>query len=119
MAGTPRRSPKSQWFVPGGYFANPGVFQAPADYTIGTAPRTLPWISVPGTSNANLSLFKQFSLGRLREGAHLELRTEWFNALNHVQFAAPNTTFGSAQFGQVTSQANSPREIQMALKLYF
>ena len=119
MVGTPKRNPKSQWFLPGGYFANPGVFQVPADYTIGDAPRALPWIHVPGTSNANLSLFKEFSLKRLREGAHLELRTEWFNALNHTQFAAPNTAVGNAQFGQVLSQANSPREIQMALKLYF
>ena len=30
MVGTPKRNPKSQWFLPGGYFANPGVFQEPA-----------------------------------------------------------------------------------------
>jgi hypothetical protein len=95
------------------------VFRTPAAWTIGTAPRTLPSINVPGTSNANLSLFKEFSLNRVREGARLEFRTEWFNALNHPQFAGPNTGFGNANFGQVTSQANSPREIQMALKLYF
>ncbi len=127
MVGTPRRdSNRADWIdylnnpnTTKGYFADPSVFQEPAAWTIGTAPRTLPWIAAPGTSNANLSLFKEFSLKRLREGAHLELRTEWFNAFNHPQFAAPNTAVGNAQFGQVTSQANSPREIQMALKLYF
>lgn len=102
-----------------GYFANPQVFQQPAAYTIGNAPRTLPWVTVPGTSNANLSLFKEFSLNRVREGAHLELRTEWFNAFNHPQFCGPNATLGNSNFGQVTCQANSPRQIQMALKLYF
>jgi hypothetical protein len=102
-----------------GYFANPQVFQQPAAYTIGNAPRTLPWVHVPGTANANLSLFKEFPLSRLREGAHLELRTEWFNALNHPQFCGPNATLGNSNFGQVTCQANSPRQIQMALKLYF
>jgi len=119
MVATPHRNSKSQWLVPGGYFTDPGVFQEPAAWTIGTAPRTLPWISQPGTSNANLSLFKEFSLNKLREGAHLEFRTEWFNGFNHPQFAAPNTSVGNAQFGEVTSQANSPREVQMALKLYF
>jgi hypothetical protein len=123
MTGTPQRNPKSKWLLPvsqgGGYFANPQVFQPPAPYTIGDAPRTLPWVNVPGTANTNLSLFKEFSLNRVREGMHLELRTEWFNAFNHAQFAAPNATLGNSNFGTITSQANSPREIQMALKLYF
>jgi hypothetical protein len=126
LTGTPQRNPKSKWLLPlaqgGGYFANPDVFQVPAAYTIGDAPRTLPWVNVPGTANASLSLFKEFSLNRVREGARLELRTEWFNAFNHPQFAAPNTSVGSTGptgFGAITSQANSPREIQMALKLYF
>jgi hypothetical protein len=121
LTGKPQRNPKSKWLTDG-YFANPGVFQEPAPYTIGNAPRTLPWINAPGTANSDLSLFKEFSLNRVREGAHLELRTEWFNAFNHVQFGAPNTSFGQTGptgFGAVLSQANSPREIQMALKLYF
>jgi len=126
LKGTPQLNPKSKWFLPldqgGGYFANPEVFQEPAAYTIGSAPRTLPGINVPGTANANLSLFKQFSLKRVREGAHLELRTEWFNAFNHPQFAGPNTSVGQTGptgFGAILSQANLPRSIQMALKLYF
>jgi len=119
ILGTPRRASKSQWFQPGGYFVDSGVFQAPADFTLGTAPRALSSISVPGTANADLSLFKEFGLSRVREGAHLEYRLEMFNAFNHPQFAAPNTTLGSAQFGQVLNQANSARQIQMALKLYF
>ena len=126
LTGTPQLNPKSKWLLPldqgGGYFANPDVFQEPAAYTIGNAPRTLPWVNVPGTANANLSLFKEFSLNRVREGAHLELRTEWFNAFNHPQFAAPNTSVGqtgATGFGAILNQANLPREIQMALKLYF
>jgi hypothetical protein len=126
LTGTPQLNPKSKWLLPldqgGGYFANPEVFQVPAAYTIGTAPRTLPWINVPGTANANLSLFKEFSLNRVHEGMHLELRSEWFNAFNHPQFSGPNAGVGqtgATGFGAITSQANLPREIQMALKLYF
>jgi hypothetical protein len=139
LVGTPQANPKSKWFLPlaqgGGYFANPQVFQEPAQYTIGDTPRTIPWMRYPGTANADLSLFKEFSLSRLREGMHLELRTEWFNAFNHPQFSNINTgvawtgyntttgqggTWNNPLFGQITGpDANSPRVIQMALKLYF
>jgi hypothetical protein len=53
---------------------------------------------------------------------HLELRTEWFNALNHPQFGNININVSpnNSAFGQITGpDVNSPREIQMALKLYF
>jgi len=66
-----------------------------------------------------LSLFKQFRTTLIREGSLLEVRAEAFNALNHPQFAGPNVTVGSSAFGTVTSQANSPRQIQLAMKLYF
>jgi len=73
---------------------------------------------MPGTNNLTASLFKQVPL-RFREGAQLEIRLEAFNALNRVQFAAPETNVGDATFGQITSQANQPRQLQIGLKLYF
>jgi hypothetical protein len=121
MVGTPHANPKSQWFT-AGYFANPGVFQQPAAYTMGDAPRTIPWMHYPGTSNADLSLFKEFYMNKVHEGMHLELRTEWFNALNHPQFGNININVSpsNSAFGQITGpDVNSAREIQMALKLYF
>ncbi|HMC61599.1 MAG TPA: hypothetical protein VKJ01_20575, partial [Candidatus Solibacter sp.] len=73
---------------------------------------------VPGTATSALSMLKQFALP-IREGSKLEFRAEAFNALNHPQFAGPNVTVGSSAFGKVTSQANSPRQVQLGLKLYF
>jgi hypothetical protein len=49
----------------------------------------------------------------------LEIRLETFNALNRVQFAAPDTNVGDSTFGQITAQANQPRQVQIGLKLYF
>jgi len=124
-------NPKSKWFEPngGGYFANAvSVLSMPALYTIGNASRMEPNVRLPGTKNAALSLFKEFSLNKLREGSKLEFRLEAFNALNHPQLGNVNTTFNSnvtaanptaSGFGDVQSQANSPREVQLALKLYF
>jgi hypothetical protein len=101
------------------YFANPDALVVPAPYTFGTAPKVLSNVRAPGTRTGALSLFKEFSLASLREGARLEFRAEAFNALNHPQFAAPNSTVDSGDFGKITSQANNPREMQLALKLYW
>jgi hypothetical protein len=101
------------------YFANPGNAVIPAAFTVGNAPRTIPTVRAPGTATAAMSLFKQFQLRFIHEGSFLEFRAEAFNALNHPQFGAPNTTVGSSAFGQVTSQANSPRTMQLGLKMYF
>jgi hypothetical protein len=90
----------------------------PAPYALGTAPRVLPNIRAPGTNNLSASIFKEFPL-TFREGARLQFRAESFNVFNHVQFAAPNTTVDGGAFGTISSQANSPRILQLALKLYF
>ena len=108
---------KSKWFTDG-YFANPEVAVKPDAYTVGTAPRMAPNARFPGTRNASLSLFKQVSLPKLREGSRLEFRAEAFNALNHPQFGCINSQV-EGDFGNVGCQANTPREIQMALKLYW
>jgi hypothetical protein len=76
-------------------------------------------VRAPGTATTALSLFKQFSLAAMKEGAFMEFRAEAFNALNHPQFAGPNTVVGSSAFGRVTSQANGARQVQLGLKLYF
>ena len=49
----------------------------------------------------------------------LEFRTEFFNALNHAQFANPSVSFTSASFGRILSTSVNPRVVQFALKLSF
>jgi hypothetical protein len=100
------------------YFANPANAVTPPPFTVGNAPREVASARVPGTATSALSFFKQFAMP-IREGSKLEFRAEAFNALNHPQFAGPNVTVGSSAFGKVTSQANSPRQVQLGLKLYF
>jgi hypothetical protein len=116
LIGPLTRNSGSDWLNQ--YFANPQNAVTPAPFTVGNAPRTVPTARVPGTATSALSFFKQFKMP-LGEGSQLEFRAEAFNALNHPQFAGPNTTVGSSAFGKVTSQANSPRQAQLGLKLYF
>jgi hypothetical protein len=51
----------------------------------------------------------------------LELRMEALNVFNHVAFAvfSSNMNINSPQFGQVTSTASTPRQMQFGLRLSF
>jgi hypothetical protein len=64
----------------------------------------------------DLGLYKNFALPR--EDMRLQFRSEFFNALNHTNFNAPNSDVSSAAFGTIRSTAPS-RQIQFALKLVF
>jgi len=84
----------------------------------------LPNLRGPGINVANLSVFKEFSLAKIREGMRLEYRAEAFNAFNHPGFCGPDTSVNDGSFGQIFG-ANQycggvdSREVQMALKFYF
>ena len=95
---------------------NTSAFSAPAPYTIGSAPRRITQLRQDGVHSADIALMKNFSV---REFMKIQFRAEAFNIANTPQFAAPNTSFGSSTFGQVTSQANQPRQVQFGLKLIF
>ena len=68
----------------------------------------------------NVALAKTFSLAA-ENRRELDVRLEGFNVLNRVQFATPNTNLSATPgtFGLVTSQANAPRSLQLALKFVF
>jgi hypothetical protein len=103
------------------YFANPGALQDTeivAPFTLGNAPRTISNVRQPGARDVSMSLFKDFSLKRFREGMRLQFRAESFNTFNHPHFGGPNTLVGNPNFGRITSTISSPRELQLALKLY-
>src|SRR4029077_5447676 len=70
----------------------------------------------PGQFNTDFSLGKTYRVGGLREDAVLAFRTEFYNALNHPQFANPGTSLGTATFGVITQNSVAPRLIQFALK---
>lgn len=91
-------------------------FAQPAAYTLGNGPAYYDGMRGPGLASTDFSLYKEFStVERLK----LQFRAEAFNVFNHVQFANPNTSVTSTSFGAITSQSNSPRQLQFGLKLLF
>jgi hypothetical protein len=64
----------------------------------------------------SVSLAKSF---HITEDVRIDLRGEAFNIFNRTIFSSGNTNLNSNVFGVVTSQANDPRRMQVALKLYW
>jgi hypothetical protein len=82
----------------------------------GNSSPTAPNLRGPGIADYDFSLFKDFTIKDRLQG---QLRVESFNLFNRVQFGQPGTQAGSTSFGVISSQANTPRELQAAFKLLF
>ena len=92
---------------------NPAAFAAPGPYLFGNSGIGI--LAGPSSSVANLSLDKRFTLGEKR---YLQFRWEAFNAFNHANYGAPNTTIGQGTTGEIFS-AGPAREMQLGLKVVF
>ncbi len=67
----------------------------------------------PGDVNTDFAVMRYLNL---TSALRLQVRGEFFNAFNQVNFGNPNTTLSSSTFGRITS-AGSGRVIQLAAKL--
>jgi len=98
-----------QWF-------NTAAFAQPANFTSGNLARTYTGVRQDKTKNLDFSLFKNF---RVKERFHVEFRAEAFNLTNTPVFGSPGVTVNGANFGIITGQSNTPRNLQLALKVLF
>jgi hypothetical protein len=97
------------------YF-NTADFSQPLPYHLGNGPAYYDYLRGPGLASTDLSFFKEF---HPVERLNVQFRAEAFNAFNQVQFGNPDTGVTDAAFGTITSQSNTPRQIQFGLKLLF
>ena len=136
--------------IPAGYFFNPIAFVRPIVLTgkvipssnglatagatgtdFGNVGRNV--LRGPGQTNVDFSVIKRLPIG---ESKNIELRAEFFNLFNHVNFANPISNVSAVpatsidpnsgqiigspgDFGRIISTSNNPRLIQFALKLNF
>ncbi len=76
----------------------------------------------PGLTTVDFSTFKNFSF---REKLKVQFRAEFFNVLNHPNFAAPNflndsnNSIDTSNAGVIGSTSTASRQIQLGLKLVF
>ena len=95
---------------------NTACFTTTPAFTLGSEGRFDPNLRTQGIDNWDFAVFKKTPI---TERINLQFRAEFFNLFNRVQFAAPGLTQGNPSFGVVSSQANSPRLIQFALRTSF
>ena len=110
LGGNPYASNKSpeQWL-------NPAAFAVPAPGTFGNLGRDT--LRSDRFKNLDLSLFKQFPI---TESKRLEFRFETFNLTNTPVWGVPDVNISDGnKFGTISSTANTARQLQFGLKLYF
>jgi hypothetical protein len=96
-------------------FLDRGAFVQPVGQ-LGNAPRINPQVRRFWNLTENVSLAKSF---KATQKLDMDVRVEAFNIFNRVTWGAPNTDFSSSNFGVISGQANSPRQLQVGLKLYW
>ena len=138
--------------VPPGYYFNPLAFVRPVvqefqpipssngtaianalGTDIGNVGRNV--LRGPKQSNVDFSVIRRLPIS---ESKNIELRAEFFNLFNHVNYANPISNFNAVpissidsntgriidpgnlgDFGRINSTSNNPRLIQLALKLNY
>jgi hypothetical protein len=71
----------------------------------------------PGQTNLDIAISKHLLFG---EGKYdMELRMDAFDALNHAEFANPDTTITDSTFGQISTTVVQGRILQLALHFQF
>jgi hypothetical protein len=96
-------------------FLNRAAFVQPVGQ-LGNAPRINGDVRRFWNLSENVSLAKTISM---TDGLRMDVRMEAFNVFNRIVWGAPNTDFNNNNFGLITSQGNSPRQMQLGLKLYW
>jgi hypothetical protein len=102
----------NQWF-------NPAAFMIPTSGTWGNLGRGV--YTGPDLAALDLSALKRITI---TERTNLQFRAEFFNILNHANFASPNSIVFSGgnvspSAGLITSTVTTSRQIQFGLKLMF
>ena len=98
--------------TPEGWF-DTAAFSVPPRGRFGNSGRNI--LEGPGLQTINVSLLKNIIL---KEGWTFQFRAETFNLFNRANFDLPDIFKGSPTFGHILS-AQSPRRIQVGLKLLF
>jgi hypothetical protein len=98
-------------------YINKAAFVDPVPYTFGNLPRSAPFgLYGPYLLNEDISARREI---RIHEKILFAFEVNIFNVTNSVHFGAPGANIDSANFGQVSTQANLPRKVQLNARITF
>jgi hypothetical protein len=103
--------------IPSGFvgFEGRSAFQ-PGTYQARLMPNYIDSLRADAINNWDVRIYRKFPL---YERLNVSFSVDLMNALNRVQLSAPTVTPTSSLFGQVTAQANGPRQIQFNIRADF
>jgi hypothetical protein len=110
---------QTQWF-------NPAAYELESPGTLGNAPRGS--ITGPGLFDMDFTVMKSTKLPKLREGSTLELRGDFFNVTNHVNFSLPSAGVFQGSpgngvqaplAGYISSIVGTARQLQFSARAVF
>lgn len=97
------------------YF-NVNAFNNAAPYTFGTTPRMISTLRNEWAKNESIALAKTIPI---KDNITFQFKADAFNVFNRTQFGGINTSITSSAFGQVNTQTNPPRQLQLEGYLRF
>jgi hypothetical protein len=99
-------------------YINPSAFTPKSEFQFGNEPKADTTLRGPGpgAGNWDTTLIKTVAI---KDRVNFAFRAEVQNIFNHPWFALPNTTLGTSTFGQITSDYNTPRRIQLGGRISF
>jgi hypothetical protein len=97
------------------YF-NATAWQNPGALQFGNAPRRDGTVRGFPVYGEDINVFKVFPL---QDQKRLRFEAQFGNIFNRVVFCDPNTNFSSPAFGTVSTQCNTARSVQLALRFEF
>jgi carboxypeptidase family protein len=100
------------------FFGNPATALQAVSFTANGGSGNRNVLRGSGFWNLDTSVLKNFRLP-WSETHSLQFRWESFNALNNNSFNLPMNNISLPTFGQITSSASNPREMQFALRYQF
>ena len=95
---------------------NQGISQTRLESEFGNATRNNPKLRSPWFLDESLGIARNIPIG---ERVKFSIRGEAFNVLNRVRWGGPSNAVTGANFGQIRTQGNTPRRMQLALRLNF
>ncbi len=93
---------------------NTAAFATPPSFTFGNVGRNT--VDGPGLISMDVSVAKNT---QITERTRVQFRAEFFNLPNHPNFSTPGRFVNTPQFGTVTGQRTSARQIQFGMKVVF
>ncbi|MFN7920045.1 MAG: carboxypeptidase regulatory-like domain-containing protein [Bryobacteraceae bacterium] len=112
-AGSPQGASGAAGLAVSNYAASLGLSQ-PLLGNFGNMGRNV--LRLNGERNFDWSMHKSF---RISEGMQVRFLTEFYNIFNNTSFQDVDRNLANPTFGQYTTVAQNPRQIQMALRFLF